>query len=142
MNIPLPPGTGHASYLETMDKLVLPALERFKPDVIIIACGFDAGTFDPLGHQLCTADTFRQMTRRVVSAAERLCGGKLMMAHEGGYSEAYVPFCGHAVMEEMSGSDITAPDPMAEVVAARQPSLRAQAFVSGLIDEMVVEFFG
>ena len=142
MNIPLPSGAGHASYLETMDKIVLPALARFKPDVIIIACGYDAGTFDPLGHQLCTAETFRQMTRRVVKAAEELCDGKLMMAHEGGYSEAYVPFCGHAVMEEMSGSQITAPDPMAEVVAARQPSARAEAFVSELLDEMATEHLG
>lgn len=142
MNIPLPAGAGHLSYLEAMEKLVVPAFERFKPDVIIVACGYDAGTYDPLGHQLCTAETFRLMTRQVREAAERLCGGRLMMSHEGGYSEAYVPFCGHAVMEEMSGSQITAPDPMAEVVAARQPNPRVVQFFSGLIDEMAVEFFG
>ncbi|MCV2894111.1 class II histone deacetylase [Lentibacter sp. XHP0401] len=142
MNIPLPPGSGHNTYLEAMDKLVVPAFERFKPDVIIVACGYDAGTYDPLGHQLCTVETFRQMTRRVREAAERLCDGKLMMAHEGGYSEVYVPFCGHAVMEEMSGSSTRAPDPMAEVVAARQPNARVEAFFSSLIDEMALEHFG
>ena len=58
------------------------------------------------------------------------------MVHEGGYSEAYVPFCGHAVIQEMARSEIAAPDPMAAVVAARQPSARMDGFVSGLIAEM------
>jgi hypothetical protein len=61
------------------------------------------------------------------------------MVHEGGYSEAYVPFCGHAVIQELAGSDIDAPDPMAAVVAARQPSARMDAFVAGLIDEMAAQ---
>lgn len=142
MNIPLPSGAGHVSYLETMDKIVLPALERFEPDVIIVACGYDAGIFDPLAHQLCTAETFRQMTRQVMRAADNLCGGKLMMAHEGGYSEVYVPFCGHAVLQEMSGSDITAEDPVAGIVSARQPGPRMKRYFSEIIDEFAAEHLG
>ena len=140
MNIPLPSGVGHVGYLEAMDRLVLPALHQFKPDVIIIACGFDAGIFDPIAHQLCTAETYRLMTRQVKQAAQDLCGGKLVMVHEGGYSEAYVPFCGHAVMEELSGSTKSAPDPMAPTVAKRQPNDRMNAVFSQLISEMVGEF--
>lgn len=142
MNIPLPAGAGHNSYLESMDKIVLPALERFKPDVIIVACGYDAGIFDPLAHQLCTAETFRQMTRQAMRAADKLCDGKLMMAHEGGYSEVYVPFCGHAVLEEMSGSDITAEDPVCEIVAARQPGPRMERYFSEMLDEFAAEHLG
>ena len=142
INIPLPAGAGHITYLEAMTRLVLPACEAFQPDVIIVACGFDAAIFDPLAHQLCTAETFREMTRLVRDTAERLCEGRLMMSHEGGYSEVYVPFCGHAVLEEMSGSALTAPDPMAQVVTARQPAATTTAFFSGLIDEMVKEHLG
>lgn len=140
MNIPLPPGAGHNSYLYAMEQIVLPALHSFKPDVIIVACGFDAAAFDPLSRMLATADTFRQMTRQVMSAAEILCDGKLLLVHEGGYSEAYVPFCGHAVIEELAGSDIRAEDPMAAALQTRQPNARVEAFFASLIDEMATTF--
>ena len=136
INLPLPPGVGHVGYLETMERIVIPALERFKPDAIIVACGFDAGIFDPLARMMCTAETFRAMTRQMRETAERLCGGRLVLVHEGGYSEAYVPFCGHATIQELAGSDRDAPDPMAPIVAKRQPNARFNAFISGIIGEM------
>lgn len=135
MNIPLPPGAGHATYLETMDRLVLPALENFNPDVIIIACGYDAAAIDPLSRMMATAQTFQDMTGMVMGAAEDLCDGRLVMAHEGGYSEVYVPFCGHAVLTQMSGSDTEAEDPFADTFEARQPNAKMQAFYSGIIDD-------
>lgn len=136
LNIPLPPGTGHKGYLAAFDRLVLPALHGFKPDVIIVACGFDAAAVDPLGRMLATADTFRQMTRRTMQAAAALCAGRLVLAHEGGYSETYVPFCGHAVLEELSGSAITAPDPFEPTVTLRQPSAAFDSFVDAWIDRL------
>jgi acetoin utilization deacetylase AcuC-like enzyme len=135
LNLPLPPGTGHEGYLYAMKQVVLPALDRFKPDAIIVACGFDAAAVDPLGRMLCTAETFRLLTRSVMQAADRLCDGRLALVHEGGYSEVYVPFCGHAVLEELSGAPVTAPDPLAATLAKRQPDARFDAFVQGWIDE-------
>jgi acetoin utilization deacetylase AcuC-like enzyme len=140
VNVPLPPGAGHVAYLEVMDRIVLPALDRFRPDVIVVACGFDAGIYDPIAQMLCTVETFGAMTERVKAAAERLCDGRLVMVHEGGYSEVYVPFCGHRVIEVLSGSVRRAEDPMAHTVATRQPNARADAFFSGLIGEMAAEF--
>ena len=140
MNIPLPPGVGHVGYLEVMDRIVLPALDRYNPDVIIIACGFDAGIYDPIAQMLCTVDTYAEMTKRVKAAAEKLCDGRLLMVHEGGYSEVYVPFCGHKVMEVLSGSSRVAEDPMAPTVATRQPNQTACAFHSGLIGGMASYF--
>ena len=87
LNIPLPPGTGHDGYLAALDRLALPAIRDFAPDVIIVACGYDAAANDPLGRMLATADTFRQMTARTMALANGLCGGKLLLVHEGGYSE-------------------------------------------------------
>ncbi|WP_373050837.1 class II histone deacetylase [Thalassovita aquimarina] len=142
MNIPLPPGVGHVGYLETMERIVLPALARFKPDVIIIACGFDASIYDELARMMCTPETYREMTRQVKQAADELCDGKLVMVHEGGYSQVYVPFCGHATLEELSGSAIRAEDPMAETVRIRQPNARFDAFISGLIGEMADTLLG
>ncbi|MBW6506939.1 MAG: class II histone deacetylase [Rhodobacteraceae bacterium] len=136
LNIPLPPGAGHASYLEAVERLVLPALSAFKPEVIVIACGYDASAVDPLGRMLATAETFRLMTRAMLAAAGQLCGGRLVAVHEGGYSEVHVPFCGHAVLEEMSGSALRAPDPLAATLAARQPGPEWAAHVSAHIGRL------
>lgn len=136
LNIPLPPGTGHVGYLATMERIVIPQIQAFKPDVIVIACGYDAAAIDPLGRMLATAQTFQIMTAQVKALAQDLCEGRLMMAHEGGYSEVYVPFCGHHVIAEMAGSAITAPDPFDEVFPLRQPSLAFNRFLDGLLSEM------
>ena len=136
INIPLPPGTGHHGYLYAFEQIVRPALDDFRPDVIIVACGFDAAIVDPLSRMMCTAETYRQMTRSLMEAAEEHCEGRLVMAHEGGYSEFYVPFCGHAVLEEMSGSTITVPDPLGETYDARQPGPRHDAMVEAEINDI------
>lgn len=142
MNIPLPPGVGHEGYLHVMDQIIAPALERFQPDAIIVACGFDAAIFDPLGRMCCSADTFRQMTARIKALADRLCAGKLLLVHEGGYSEAYVPFCGHATIAELAGSATDAPDPLAHTMERRQPNARTAQFFNDLIADMAQELLG
>jgi acetoin utilization deacetylase AcuC-like enzyme len=71
-----------------------------------------------------------------MDAARDLCGGRLVLVHEGGYSEAYVPFCGHAVIAELAGAQAQAPDPMAETLRLRQPDARFDAFVSQWIDAL------
>lgn len=117
MNIPLYPGGGHVAYLYAMEKAVLPKLAQFKPDLVVVACGFDASGVDPLSRMLCGSETFAEMTRQLMG----FTGGKLVMAHEGGYSEAHVPFCGHAVLEVMSGASIHAEDPLAPRIRGQQP---------------------
>ncbi|WP_133489171.1 class II histone deacetylase [Aliiroseovarius marinus] len=136
MNLPLPPGAGHATYLEAMERIILPAIRAHEPEVIVVANGYDAAVIDPLSCMLATADTFRQMTRMVMALADDICDGRVMMAHEGGYSEVYVPFCGHAVLEEMSGSGIHAADPLAEAFAIRQPNAKAEAFFSDQLGDL------
>ncbi|QDC10841.1 class II histone deacetylase [Oceanicola sp. D3] len=135
LNIPLPPGVGHAGYLAAMERLALPAIRAHKPDLIIVACGYDAGAMDPLGRMLCTADTFGAMTAQVKALAGELCGGRLVMVHEGGYSEAHVPFCGHRVLEALSGASVHVPDPLKATLEARQSGAAFDAFVEGLLAE-------
>ena len=136
LNIPLPPGTGHIGYLSAMERIMIPQIQAFKPDVIVIACGYDAAAIDPLGRMLATSETFQVMTQQVKSLAADICGGRLMMAHEGGYSEVYVPFCGHHVIAEMAGSDIVAPDPFGDVFPLRQPTAAFDRFLDGLLGDM------
>lgn len=130
LNLPLPPGCGLGAYAHAMGELVLPALEAFRPELIVVACGYDACAKDPLGKMLLNGAAFGDMTRQLMALAERVCDGRLVMVHEGGYSEGYVPLCGHAVLEALTGSERRVPDPQnAEIAAwayqALQPHQRA-----------------
>ena len=136
LNVPLPPGCGHATYLAAMERLALPAIRAHAPDLIVVACGYDAALFDPLGRMLATAETFAAMTAQAMALADEVCGGRLVLAHEGGYSEVYVPFCAHATVVALAGSGIEAPDPFAETFRARQPGAAFERFAEGLIGEM------
>ncbi|MFK7881755.1 class II histone deacetylase [Roseobacter sp.] len=136
INLPLHAGAGHTAYLHAMDTIVVPQIEAFDPDIIIVACGFDASAIDPMARMLATAETFRQMTLRIKAAAQNLCDGRLVLVHEGGYSEVYVPFCGHATLEALSGSAISAPDPLGQTLDIRQPGPRFDAFLKAEIDHL------
>lgn len=109
----MPPGCGQGAYLYAFDAVVLPALRRFKPQLIVVACGFDACAVDPLGRMMLTAQSYRLLTRQLMHAADDLCAGRIVMTHEGGYSEMYVPYCGLAVLEELSGWRTGIEDPWA-----------------------------
>jgi len=121
LNIPLLPGAGHAAYLTAFESLVLPKLSAFKPDMIVVACGFDANGFDPLSRTLAHSGTFVELTRMIMAAADDLCAGRLVLVHEGGYAEAVVPFCGLAVMEQLSGIKTAVDDPFRPLLEVRQP---------------------
>jgi acetoin utilization deacetylase AcuC-like enzyme len=113
LNVPLPAGSGTGAYLDAIDRVVVPALDAFAPELVVIACGFDAGALDPLGRMLLPASTFGAMTERMLEAAARLCGGRLVASHEGGYSAGHVPFCGLSVIEALSGLSAGIDDPFA-----------------------------
>ena len=117
INIPLPPGSGHGAYVATIEQVVVPALRAFKPDLILVPSGFDGGMYDPLGRMMAYSETFREMTRLLLETADELCEGRLVLSHEGGYSPTYVPFCGLAVVEELSGKSSGAADPMGDNAA-------------------------
>lgn len=114
INIPLPAGTGNAGYLHALNEIVEPVADQFKPELILISAGQDAGLFDPLARMMVNAEGFRQMTRFMLNLANKHCDGKLVACHEGGYSAAYVPFCSLAIVEEMSGYRTDVGDPFAE----------------------------
>lgn len=114
INIPLPPGSGHGAYVASFERVVIPALRAFRPGLIVVASGFDGSMYDPLGRMMAYSETYRRMTELLMDAADSLCGGRLVLSHEGGYSPIYVPFCGLSVMEQLSGERSSVGDPMAE----------------------------
>ena len=80
-----------------------PAVKFFQPQLILIPCGFDASVYDPLGRMLLTSESYRELTKMLLDLANDACDGKIVFSHEGGYSKRYVPFCGLATIEALSG---------------------------------------
>jgi acetoin utilization deacetylase AcuC-like enzyme len=85
LNIPVDSGSGDALYLDKFDDVVVPTLERFEPEFILISAGFDGHSADPLSGGLLTSGVFGEMTRRLIDVADRYCGGKIVSLMEGGY---------------------------------------------------------
>lgn len=122
LNIPLLPGGGHQAYLDAMELLVLPQIRTFQPDMIVVASGLDANAFDPLGRMQAHSGTFREMTRVIMELANDVCEGRVVAIHEGGYAEAVVPFCGLAVVEQLSGIRTDVEDPFEAITGGQQPA--------------------
>lgn len=121
LNIPLLPGGGDQAYRDAFSLLVKPAIEQFRPDMIVVASGLDANAFDPLARMQAHSETFRAMAGELTKLADRLCSGRLLAAHEGGYSEGYVPFCGLAVIETFAGHRTPVDDPFLNILGQQQP---------------------
>lgn len=124
LNVPLPPGSGSGAYDAALTEVVLPALRRFRPELVIVASGFDANGMDPLARQMLSSEGFRSCARHLRSVAEEVADGRLVLAHEGGYSPFVVPFCGLAVLEELSGVRTEVDDPFLAAIEGYGQALR------------------
>ncbi len=103
INIPLMPGCGHEAYLYAFEKIVIPALLAYQPDLIIVPCGFDSCIEDPLGRMLLHEDSYKAMTQALMDVADTLGHKRVVFTHEGGYNGNVTPFMGLAVIETLSG---------------------------------------
>lgn len=85
VNAPVEPHAARESWRGTFAGGLMPALDAFAPDLILISAGFDAHRRDPLAHQSLEAEDFAWATRAVLEVARRRCGGKVVSSLEGGY---------------------------------------------------------
>ena len=85
VNAPLAKGDGDAELLQAMRDHLVPAVERFRPELILVSAGYDAGVSDPLGGLCVTEAGFAEATGLVVALAERFAEGRVALVLEGGY---------------------------------------------------------
>src|SRR5690606_26168190 len=85
VNAPLSPRTGSEVFREAFTSRIMPALQSFRPDLIIISAGFDAHHRDPLAEINLTEADFDWATARLMDEADRHCAGRLVSLLEGGY---------------------------------------------------------
>lgn len=85
LNLPQEPGAGPAEWLRAFDEQLLPALEAFAPELILVSAGFDGHAADPLAQTELASETYAEFTRRLAEQAERSAGGRMVALLEGGY---------------------------------------------------------
>jgi acetoin utilization deacetylase AcuC-like enzyme len=111
VNLPLPPGSGTGAFSAAFERVVVPALDAHRPELVLIASGFDSSAWDPHARLMLHSEAYRELTRALLGVADRHAGGRLIVIHEGGYAPGYTPFCGLAVVEELSGISTGVEDP-------------------------------
>jgi acetoin utilization deacetylase AcuC-like enzyme len=101
VNVPLPPGCGDLEYVGVLRRLLVPVAFSFRPDVVLVSCGFDAHRDDPLASMEVTQSGFAEMTRIVRALGDDLCGGRVAFVLEGGYAPRGLAEGTAAVLDEL-----------------------------------------
>jgi len=118
INVPLPAGSGVGAYSEAFRQVVVPALHAYRPELILVSSGLDASALEPQAQMMLHSDGYRMLAELVLTVANEVCAGKLVLCHEGGYSTTYAPFCGLAVVEALAGVRTAVRDPYLEAFTA------------------------
>jgi len=85
VNVPLSSGGGDAIYRGAFERIVLPVLDEYKPDLILVSAGFDAALRDPLAEMTLTTNAFGWMALKLRELADKHSGGRIGLVLEGGY---------------------------------------------------------
>jgi acetoin utilization deacetylase AcuC-like enzyme len=104
-NVPLPAGCGDREYVGVMERLIAPAARSFRPEVILVSCGFDAHRDDPLAAMNVTREGYRDMSAIARALADDLCGGRISFVLEGGYAVSGLEDGTNAVLDVIAGED-------------------------------------
>lgn len=104
-HIPLPPHTGDEGYLQAFERLVLPAVRRFAPDLLLVSIGYDAHWADPLSSTLVSLVGYRAMADSLVALAGELCRGHIALALEGGYDTDVLARGVHGTLASLMGTE-------------------------------------
>jgi acetoin utilization deacetylase AcuC-like enzyme len=109
VDIPMPTGSRDGEYLEALDRVALPIIEQFDPELLIVSAGQDGHAADPLSGQLISARGFESMARRAADLTRRLEIG-LVLVHEGGYNVSTLPTLDRSIVSGLGGFEVAEPD--------------------------------
>jgi acetoin utilization deacetylase AcuC-like enzyme len=97
------PGSGDAEYRMAFEQMLRPAIDAFRPEILLVSAGFDAHQDDPLADIQLSVEGFRFMSRFVVEMADRHCGGRVVSLLEGGYENHSLTASVEAHLRELLG---------------------------------------
>jgi acetoin utilization deacetylase AcuC-like enzyme len=124
VNIPLPVGCGDEEYRAAFEQVVEPAVRRYRPQLILVSCGFDAHFADPMALMALSVDGYGELASRLRSLAGELCDGRTVFVLEGGYDLTAVAWGVRRVLEVLLGDEPT-PDPLGPAPDHRAPDISA-----------------
>ncbi|MBI4495136.1 MAG: histone deacetylase [Chloroflexi bacterium] len=128
-NVPLPFGSGDPTYARVAREVIVPLGERFAPDLVLVSLGLDAFWDDPLAGMALSVAGYTAVLRQVLDLAARVCGGRLVVALEGGYNLRALAF-GIA-----SAAHLLLGEPVPPHLALPAPPLQEPAGVDRAIEE-------
>lgn len=102
-NAPLAPGAGSEAFRHAWRDVLLPRIEAFRPQLVLVSAGFDGHRLDPLADLVLEADDYRWLSAELAALARRHAEGRLVSLLEGGYSLAALRACSVAHLEGLSG---------------------------------------
>ncbi len=129
LNVPLPLGVGDRGYIQVFERLIVPALRHWQPQLILVSAGYDAHWSDPIGPMVLSVAGYAQLTRMLYDSAAELCAGRLILVLEGGYNLEALGACVVAALRVLLGRD-PGKDPLG-VITAPAPD------VSGIIAQLL-----
>ena len=104
-NFPLPPFSGDQAFLTIMDEAIIPLLDRYAPEVLLVSYGFDPHWRDPLGNLMLTAGGCGVLISRLADWAEENCQGRIALYLEGGYDLDAAAACAQGVVAALLGQE-------------------------------------
>jgi len=107
LNVPLSPHAGDREMIDAFEREVVPAIEAFRPELILLSAGFDAHKDDPIADLECTEKAYVHMTRRVLELADRHCEGRVVSVLEGGYRMESLVSSAIAHIKTMQGREVS-----------------------------------
>jgi acetoin utilization deacetylase AcuC-like enzyme len=93
LNVPLEAGATDADFLAVFRTLIVPVLDQFRPDLILVSAGFDAHARDPLAGMRMSTEGYGALTAELCAVSDRCCEGRLVLVSEGGYDLAALTSC-------------------------------------------------
>ncbi|MCS7097041.1 MAG: histone deacetylase [Candidatus Methanomethylicia archaeon] len=103
VNIPLPPNTTGNVAIKCFNEIIIPIIEEFKPEVILVSAGYDGHWRDKLSDLRFTIETYYFFTRKIVEISREICNGRIVAMLEGGYDLKYTPQSILTTLETLSG---------------------------------------
>jgi acetoin utilization deacetylase AcuC-like enzyme len=109
VNLPMEVGATDADFDIVYREVVIPVLQQFRPELILVSAGFDAHELDPLAGMRMTTAGYGQLTARLLNAADELCEGRIVFVTEGGYDTSALAVCCQAVIDLASADSVGRP---------------------------------
>jgi acetoin utilization deacetylase AcuC-like enzyme len=133
VNVPLEAGSTDGDYEEVFKAIVIPVIDQYHPELVLISAGFDAHERDPLARMRLSTAGYASLTTSLCEAADRHCHGRLVAVTEGGYELSALKACLESSMAVFAGAPPMAPSSSAGPSGqALGPTARSRAAIASV----------